>query len=140
MQPGLTHTRQPDLLSAAEQLERDAYYVAVILRKSRLELWYESTLDAQQYAQLVDEDDEELAPLHARDALFGRLTVPGDEGGAYETVLEDGGLTLRALRSQIPELRDFELVEAAPDELPAQDASSSVPRRQWMRLWFRSQS
>lgn len=135
MQPGVTHTRQHALLNAAEWLESDAYYIALVLRKSRLELWAE-TEGYEEYALIMD---EELAQQYAEEVVYGRLTVPSEDC-SYETVVEDGGLTLRALRSQIPQLRGLELVEAAADELPAQDASSSVPRRQWMGLWFRSQS
>jgi hypothetical protein len=135
MQPGLTHTRQPDLLAAAERLERDAYYVALVIREGRLELWAE-TEGYDEYALIMDDD---LARQYADEVVYARLTVPRGDG-SYETVVEDGGLTLTALRSQIPQLRDFELVEAGAEELPAQDPSPSVPRRQWMGLWFRSQS
>jgi hypothetical protein len=84
MQPGLTHTRQPDLLAAAERIESDAYYVALVLRKSRLELWVET----EGYEEYVLIMDDTLAQQYAEDVLYGRLTVPSEDF-SYEAVVED---------------------------------------------------
>ena len=135
MQTGVTYTRQRALLDAAEWLGREAHYIAAVLRESRLELWTESE-GCEEYELIMD---AELAEQHADTVVYGRLAVPRNDG-AYETVLEDGGLTMRALRMKIPYLKDFELVEAGADRVAAQDPASPVPRRQWMGLWFRSQS
>ncbi|HEY4896957.1 MAG TPA: hypothetical protein VII01_12795 [Solirubrobacteraceae bacterium] len=134
----MTQTRQFDLLDAAERVEREASHVAQVLRESRLELWCEDVED-QLYPLAREALGETLAQYYTRVVLHGRLTVPSDPG-AWETVVEDHGLTWTALRTQIPELEDFTLAEARSGELAAQDPASPVPRRQWAELSFRSWS
>jgi Protein of unknown function (DUF559) len=136
MQAGVTHTRDQRLLGAAALVADDDAGLAEVLRQSRLEAWWETDYRQVREYELIMEEDE--ARQRARDVLVGRLTVPSNPG-AYETVIEDGGLTLGALETVIG-LADMDVVEAAQGELASQDPASPVPCQTWNGLWFRSQA
>jgi hypothetical protein len=140
VQPSVTHTRDPLLMAAADHVGAVAHGIATVLRHSRLEVWDEPDPSYEAYAQAHVMDEyiaEQYAWLHARPVA--RLTVERDRG-AYETLIEEHDLTLRALRAQIPELEDVEIVEADPGVLPTHDPDAAVRLHEWNGMWFRSWS
>jgi hypothetical protein len=140
VQPGLTHTRNPLLLAAAEHIERVAGGIAQVLRRSRIEVWDEPDSSYSDYAQagVIDElAAAQYAWLHARPVA--RITVEADTG-AFETLLDDDQVTVQALRVRLPDLERFEVVEADPGELPTQHPDAAVRAHHWNGMWFRSYS
>lgn len=108
MPPGVTHTRDPWLWAAAAVIAGEAPHIAAVLRASRIESWWEADAsDIRALAAIVGETDAEFYAARLR----ARLTIPS-KTGAYETVTEDGGLTLDALQAINPDVAAVEIVEA----------------------------
>lgn len=137
MQGSVTHTRDWSLLGLADRVERDGTGIAAVLRESRLDFWSEPDRGHEEMLGMIMEPHE--AEFYAGTRLFARVTIPC-EPGAWETIVEDDGLTWSALKAMWPELDDWDLVEAEPGELAAQSPSAAVRCRQWQELWFRSQA
>jgi hypothetical protein len=140
VQPNVTHTRDPRLLAAARHVELISQGIAGVLRHSHLDVWDEPDRSYEDYALAGVMDTEiaqQYALLHARPVAH--VTVERDTG-AYETLIDDYELTLRALREEIHGLEGFEVVEADEDVLPSQDPDAAVRMHEWNGMWFRSYS
>src|ERR1035437_872905 len=136
MQPSVTSTRDPWLLGAASAVADADPPLAAILRESRIETWWEIDRGHLEALQLIM--DEAQAAFYANRLLCGRLSIPAD-AGAYETVIEDDGLTLKALQAINPDLVGFDVVEAEAGSL-ARQGPAPVRCVEWQRMWFRSRA
>jgi hypothetical protein len=134
MQLNVIGTRDFDLVAAAERLERGGAELGLVLRQSKLELYWQ--IDRLHVLQLETIFDEDEAEDRANRILCGKLTVP--PGDDWVTVMNAQEEILWVLRRQIPELERLEVATAPPEQLARELRAADVTPREWNGLWFRS--